>query len=191
MQREGADGVAAPAEHRDRDERLELLLLQLRHVLHARVVERVVADERRFAVVERPPREPLAALELDLAGERGVRLGSRAQHEALSVTLEEIDEAGVGIARVREEPHDAVEHLLEIEGGTDGRDDFVEEALLDLVRPLARSDSRIVRRRTCGVYSCPRGKRGFPRGGERSDAEWARLDSNQGPIDYESTALTS
>ena len=124
----------------NRDERLELLLLELRHVLHARIVERVLADERRLAPVERPPGEPFAALELDLAHEPAVRIRRGTEHEALPVAIEEIDEAGVDGARVGEQLHDAVEHLFEIEGGTDRRDDLVEEALLDAVRPLAHSN---------------------------------------------------
>ena len=73
-----------PAEDRDREERLEPLLLELRDVLVARVVERVVADERRLAALGRPPGEPLAALEPDLADEVRVRVGGGAQRRARS-----------------------------------------------------------------------------------------------------------
>ena len=116
VEREGADRVAALAEHRDRDERLEFFLLELRHVLHARVAERVLADERGLAAVERPPGKPFATLQLDLTDEPAVRFRCGAEHESLPVPLEEIDEAGVDGARVGEQLHDAVEHLLEIEG---------------------------------------------------------------------------
>jgi hypothetical protein len=37
----------------------------------------------------------------------------------------------VGGARVREQPDDSFEDLLEVERGADRRDDLLEEALLD------------------------------------------------------------
>ena len=45
MENHHTEHVAVAGEHRHGDHRLEALLLELRHVLHARVVERVVADE--------------------------------------------------------------------------------------------------------------------------------------------------
>ena len=55
--------LARAPDDRHREQRLELLLLELGHVLRARVGERVVADERGLAVLGRPPGEALAALE--------------------------------------------------------------------------------------------------------------------------------
>ena len=76
-----ADRLAGAPDDRHGEERLEPLLLELRHVLHPRVGERVVADERRLAVLDRPPREALAALERDLAGLALVRRRGRPEDE--------------------------------------------------------------------------------------------------------------
>ncbi len=152
VERERPDRIAALAEHRDRDERLELLLLELGDVLDARVVEGVVADERRLSPVERPPGEPLAAFEHDLPGEGRVRVGRGAEDELL-VALEQIDEARVDRARVGEEPDDPVEHFLEIQRRPDRRDDLVEEAPLDRMCSLSRSDGPSLRLGRFGVYA--------------------------------------
>jgi hypothetical protein len=50
----------------------------------------------------------------------------------------------VHCASVGEKPHDAGEDFLEVERGADRRDDLVEEALLDFVRPLPGGDPRIL-----------------------------------------------
>jgi hypothetical protein len=63
-----ADRIARAAEDRERQQRLEPLLLELGHVLRARIGSRVVADERGLAVLGRPPGEALPALERDLSG---------------------------------------------------------------------------------------------------------------------------
>ncbi len=64
-----ADRVPTAAEQRHRHERLEPLLLEFWHVVEARVVECALADERRLAPFERPPRQALAALQADPAGQ--------------------------------------------------------------------------------------------------------------------------
>src|SRR2546425_6262668 len=79
VQADDADGITVPAEQRDRHERLEPLLLELGHVVEARVVESVLADEGRLTLLERPPRESLASGEHDLAGEVSVRLRRRVE----------------------------------------------------------------------------------------------------------------
>ena len=142
VERDRADRVAAAPEDRDRDERLEPLLLELGDVLDARILERVLADERRLPVLDRPPGEPLAAQQLDLADERRVRRGRRAEHELLPVAVEQVDEAGVNRARLREQAHDALEHLSELERRPDRRDDLVEKALLDAGDPALVSIHR-------------------------------------------------
>ena len=103
----------------------KLLLLELRDVLDARVVEQLVADERGLLVLGRPPGETLAPLERDLADEVRVGLRGGAQHEAF--VLDQVDEARVDGARVGQEPDDGTEDLLELERRSDRRDDRVEE----------------------------------------------------------------
>ena len=56
VEQDRAERLALPRQNRDRYERLEALLLELGHVLEARVLERTVANERGLAVLERPPR---------------------------------------------------------------------------------------------------------------------------------------
>ena len=79
-----------------------------------------------------------------LPGEVRVRRGSGAQHEPLPVTVEEVDEAGVRSARVREQANDPFEDLLEVERRADRRDDLLEEAFLDCSRHVLRDDRSIV-----------------------------------------------
>ena len=124
-----ADGIAALAMERHRDERLKALFLELGHVLHPRIVERTLANERRPALRERPPREAFPALQLDTAGEVRVRRGGGTQQESLPITIEQVDEAGMGGTRVREQPYDPFQDLFEVERGADRRDDLMEEAL--------------------------------------------------------------
>ncbi len=151
VERDRADGLATLAVERHRNERLKSLFLELGHVLHTRIVEGVLADERRLALGERPPGKTLAALQLDAAREVRVRGGSGAQHEPLPVTIEEVDEAGVRSAGVREQANDPFEDLLEVEGRPDRRDDLLEEAFLDCSRHVLRDDRSIVTGRPSSV----------------------------------------
>ena len=97
-----ADDVAALALDRDGEERLEPLLLELRDVLDAGVVEEVLRDESRLPVLGGPPGEALTTRQLDLAGEVRVRLGRRPENELAAVVLDEVEEACVHGARVGE-----------------------------------------------------------------------------------------
>ena len=99
--------IASPVASDDRhgEERLEPLLLELGDVLHPRVVERVVADERRLAVLGRPPREALARSSATLPAWRSYG-GDAARRTSRVVVLDEVDEARVDAARVGHEPHD-------------------------------------------------------------------------------------
>jgi hypothetical protein len=56
----------------------------------------------------------------------------------------------VGSARIREQPDDPFENLLEVERGPDRRDDFLEEAFLDCSRHVLRDDRSIVPGRAIG-----------------------------------------
>ena len=109
-----------------------------------------VADERRLLALGRPPGEPLAALERDLADQLRVRLGGGREHEPLAAVLDEVDEAGVDGARVREQPDDRPEHLLELERRADRRDDLVENPALPGMG-ARRAYGRMVRRMALGV----------------------------------------
>ena len=138
MQADDPDWITAPAEQGHRYERLEPLLLELGHVVEARVFQRIFADEGRLTLLERPPREPLAAGQDDLADEVSVRLRRCVEIETLPVAVEEVDEACVDRARVREQPHDGVEHLLEVERRGDRRDDRGEKTLPDARQVVGR-----------------------------------------------------
>ncbi len=153
VERDRADGVAALAVKRHRDERLKPLLFEFGDVLHARIVERLLANERRPALRERPPREPLPALQLDAADEVRVRGGCSAQHEPLAVAIEQVDEAGMRGARIGEQPYDTFQDLLEVERGADRRDDLMEEALFACsCRRLPSGDPSILEaQRGCGT----------------------------------------
>ena len=130
--------MSGSADQGHRHKGLESLLLQFRHVVEARVVERVLADERRLATFEHPPREALSPRQADPAGEIRVRLRRGIEIETVTVGGEEVDEAGMDGACIREQAHDRRQHLLEIERGRHRRDDLGEESLLaplHVVRP--------------------------------------------------------
>src|SRR5205823_7699760 len=93
VEQDRAGGAAVLAEDGHGDERLEALLLELGDVLDTRVRECVLPDECGLAVLERPPREPLAALERDLADQVLVRLARGPEHQAPTAVLDEVDEA--------------------------------------------------------------------------------------------------
>ena len=105
VQGDHPDHAAVPGRNRHRDERLKPLLVELGHVLEAWVVRGAVTDEGRRAVLHRPPREAFPALEDDCSGEMLVGRRGRVQDEP--VALEQVDEAGMDGARLREQPDDA------------------------------------------------------------------------------------
>ena len=117
-------------EHRHCDHRLELLLLELGHVLHARVAHRVVADELRRLRARDPPGEPLVDAPAQRADQVRVALRGGAQLDA--IPLHEIDEGRVAVRRVGGDLHDPVEHPAQVERGGDGLDDRVERLVLAL-----------------------------------------------------------
>ena len=129
VEADDADRISSSADQGHRHEGLESLLLQFRHMVEARVVERVLADERRLATLERPPREALSPRQADPASEILVRLRRGIEFETITVGGEEVDEAGMDGACSREQANNRGEHLLEIERGRHRRDDLGEESL--------------------------------------------------------------
>src|ERR687892_980406 len=153
VERDRANDVAVLADDRDGEERLEALLLELGDEPVARVGDGVLG-ESRFLALDRPPGKTLAALEGDLADELRVGLRRGAEHEPLAFVLDEVDEARVHGAGVREQPHDRAENLLQVERGPDRGDDLVEDpALAGVCR--TRGYGRIVRR------NLPKGGKGY------------------------------
>ncbi len=153
-----ADHVAGAPDHRHREQRLELLLLELREVLRARVGEGVVADERRLGALGRPPREPLSAVDDDLAGLALVRRRGGAEHQPLAVLGEEVDEAGMDAARVGHQANDGAQHLGELQRRRDRRHDLLKRLLARMqrhqawiVRPRRSVDKSARSRRTSRV----------------------------------------
>ena len=73
---------------------------------------------------------PSPRAELDLSDEVTVRVGRGSEHQPLAGVLDEVEEAGVHGARVREQPDDRTQHLVELERRGDGRDDASEKRVL-------------------------------------------------------------
>jgi hypothetical protein len=115
VHRDDADDGAVLAEDRDRDERLEPLLIELRNVLHAGVGQEVVADEGGLLLLRHPPGEPFASLESDAADVLAVRLARRPQDQPIAPLVDEVDEAGVNGAGVGEQADDGLENFVQIE----------------------------------------------------------------------------
>ena len=127
------------ADDGEREQRLELLLLELREVLRARVGESVVADERGLAALRSPPREALAALDDDLPRLPLVRRRGSAQHEPLAVVLDQVREARVHAARVGHELDDRAQHFGQLERRRHRRHDLLER-LLPRLQPHSPGD---------------------------------------------------
>ena len=124
-----ADRLARAPDDRHGEQGLEALLLELGHVLHARIRERVLADEGRLAPLRRPPGETLAPLERDLARLALVRRRGGAKLEPFAVVRDEVREARVHAARVGHEPNDGSQHLGQLERGRNRGHDLVERLL--------------------------------------------------------------
>ncbi len=146
---DGADRLARAPDDGKREQRLELLLLELGNVLRPRVVERVLANERGLAVLGRPPREALSTLERDLARLALVRRGRGAQLEPLAVVGDEIREARMDAACLGHEADHRAQHLGELERRRDRRDDLVKCLLACPQRHLQADRKPAVRESSC------------------------------------------
>ena len=128
VQDDHPDHRARAVQERHGHHRLEALLLELGHVLHARVLHRALADELGRARARDPAGQTFVDAPLELPDE--VRVGRRGglQHEPLA--LEEVDECGVAAGGVGGDLDDACEHTLEGERGGDGLDDRIQRLVL-------------------------------------------------------------
>ena len=124
VQRDHPHHAAVAVEHRNGHERLEPLLLELREVLHPRVLERLLLDERRTPGLHHPSGEALPELHADDAGEMLVGRGGRPEHQAIAV--EEPDQAGVAPRRLRRQPDDPSQDRFQVGAGSDRLDDLIE-----------------------------------------------------------------
>src|SRR5207245_820991 len=57
VKRDDTNHLIVPPNYRNRDQRLEPLLLELRHILHTRISESVVTNKRSTAMLNHPPRQ--------------------------------------------------------------------------------------------------------------------------------------
>jgi hypothetical protein len=137
------DHLAGLGPHRDGDHRLEALLLQLGHVLHARVLHRVLADELGRPGPGHPTGQTLVEAEPDLPDQ--VRVAGRGGSQREPVGLHEVDEACVAVGGVRGDLHNAVQHTVQGERGGDGLDDRVQRLVLT-PKPVLRHASPPFRR---------------------------------------------
>jgi hypothetical protein len=128
VQHDHADHVAVAGEDRHRDHRLEAFLVQLGHELHARVLERALADELGRLGARDPAGQPLVEAPFELADQLRVARRGGAQHQP--VALDEVDEARVAASRVRRDLDDAAEHPLEGQRRRDRLDDRVQRLVL-------------------------------------------------------------
>jgi len=112
VQHDGAERIAGARRDRHDGHRLELLLLELSEVLHARVVDRVLANERGRVVPQHPAGQPLVHAHVELADEMRVNLRRRLQSQAVAVA--QVDEARVAVGRLAHQVDDRVEHAAEV-----------------------------------------------------------------------------
>ncbi len=130
MQDRDPDHVAGLGEDRHRDHRLELVLVQLRHVLHARVIHRVLGDELRRLRAGDPAGEALVDAEPELPEQVRITLGGGAQDQL--VPLQEVDEAGVTGGGVGRDIDDPAQNAVQVQRRGDRLDDGVERLVLEL-----------------------------------------------------------
>ena len=130
MENHHTQHVAVAGHHRHGHHRLEALLLELRHVLHARVIECVVANELGRLGSGDPPRQALVQSPGELADQVRIARRCRPQHQTLIVN--EIDEARVATRRVGRDLDDAVQNTIEVQRGRDRLDDGVERLVFAL-----------------------------------------------------------
>ena len=124
VEHDGAERRSRARGDRDRDHRLEALLLDLGEVLHARVGHRALADELWRPVARDPAGEALVEPHLDPADE--VRVDPRRGAQPQSLAVAQVDEAGVAVRRVAEQVDDALEHAVEVGAGRHRADDRVQ-----------------------------------------------------------------
>ena len=121
--------------HQDRDgeDRLVLVLVQVGERLEARVEVRLRRDHHRLALGGRRAGDALAGAHArpprHLLDARPVR---RAQDELVRALVVEVDEARVGLERVRGLARDELEHLLQVERRVDRGDRLGQQAQVPL-----------------------------------------------------------
>ena len=102
-------------------DRLVLVLRQVRELLEACVEVRLRGDHHRSALGRGNPRDPLARAHPRRASQLlDARAERRAQHELVRALVVEVDEARVGAERVGDLARDELEHLLQVERRVDG-----------------------------------------------------------------------
>jgi hypothetical protein len=107
-----ADDLARAPGDRHRGHRLEALLLELGDVLHPRIGERVLADERGLPAPRHPPGQPLVEAQLDAPHQVGVHAGGRPHPQPVAIA--QVDEAGVAVGGLADQADDAVEDAVEL-----------------------------------------------------------------------------
>ncbi len=138
VEHDHAERVARARQDRDRDHRLEALLLQQRDVLHARVVHRALADELGRAMAGHPSGEAL--LDRELHAPDGVGEHLRCGADRQLVVFEQVDEAGVAVRRLGRQIDDPLQHRAELDRRRHELDDAIEGAVL-LAEPAGLGDS--------------------------------------------------
>ena len=125
----------AAREDRHGEDRLVLVLGQVREVLEPRVEVRPGGDHHRRPVLGRRARDALARPH---PGPLGHLLDPRpvrgAQDELPGAVVVEVDEAGVGVQRVGDLARDLGEHLLEVERRVDRLDRVGEQLQVPFAR---------------------------------------------------------
>ena len=106
---------ASAGKHRDRQDRLERLLVEVREPAEARIEMGRVGDRDRLERLRRVAGDALADAH---ARRRAVPRDApdrRAEHELAVRGVELVDEACVGLERRRDRRRDALQHLVELE----------------------------------------------------------------------------
>jgi hypothetical protein len=113
---------------RDGEDRLVVLLAQVREALEARVEMRLSRDHHRCALSGRRAGDALSGSHL---GHRGHLVHPRpeggAQDELAAPLVVEVDKASIRLERLGDLMGDEIEDLIEVKGGVDRRDRLCEQ----------------------------------------------------------------
>jgi hypothetical protein len=120
---------AVAGQDRHGENRLVLLLMEVREGLEARVEVRRPRDHDRRPLCRRGPRDALARTHLRRAGQLlDVGADGCLQHELVRRLIVEVHEARVGFERPGDLRRDQLEELIEVECRVDRRDRLGQEA---------------------------------------------------------------
>jgi hypothetical protein len=176
VQRDDAQEPVGRRDDRDRQVRLQPVVVQLGDGLEARVCGRVVADDAGLARQGRPPGEALAHGHGEAADPLLVALDARTDDQPLAILVPEVDQRPDAPGQLGAQLDDVCEQLVQAQCGGE-RGHHVEHG--PHVGPVALQDVTERPRRVAGLCaSCPSFGSRRDRLNHRQRSSWLRRRQN-------------